>query len=161
MISRKIVKSNASRVQPSHAADQASHCSLVGSFHHAMGLLASTAIVMVCSSRSRSLSWRSYTRGLSEPDAPVYAIILHPGGMNKKGSTESEALLARRDLDQATESSASSILPFVSGPRRTAPIMMIRPTIVVTRIGPDKATWREFAYCTRSGPTSPPQIAPW
>src|SRR5713226_8872719 len=30
MISRKIVKSNASNVQPSHAADQASHCSLVG-----------------------------------------------------------------------------------------------------------------------------------
>src|SRR6478672_2369815 len=37
MISRKIVKSNASSVQPSHAADQASHCSLVGSFHHGMG----------------------------------------------------------------------------------------------------------------------------
>ncbi len=36
MISRKIVKSNASSVQPSHAADQASHCSLVGSFHHGM-----------------------------------------------------------------------------------------------------------------------------
>ena len=37
MISRKIVKSKASRVQPSHAATQASHCSLVGSFHHGMG----------------------------------------------------------------------------------------------------------------------------
>src|SRR6202048_4253077 len=33
MISRKIVKSKASRVQPSHAATQASHWSLVGSFH--------------------------------------------------------------------------------------------------------------------------------
>src|SRR5215472_10192586 len=34
MISRKIVKSNASSVQPSHAAHQAIHWSLVGSFHH-------------------------------------------------------------------------------------------------------------------------------
>src|SRR5690348_7163383 len=33
MISRKIVKSNASSVQPSQAAHQASHWSLVGSFH--------------------------------------------------------------------------------------------------------------------------------
>src|SRR5271167_4572177 len=47
MISRKIVKSNASRVQPSQAADQASHCSLVGSIYHGMGLPISTAIVMV------------------------------------------------------------------------------------------------------------------
>jgi len=31
---RKIVKSKASRVQPSHAAIQACHCSRVGSFHH-------------------------------------------------------------------------------------------------------------------------------
>src|SRR3954452_21339273 len=34
MISRKTVKSNASRVQPSQAAHQAYHWSLVGSFHH-------------------------------------------------------------------------------------------------------------------------------
>src|SRR5712692_542659 len=33
MISRKMVKSKASRVQPSQAATQAFHCSLVGSFH--------------------------------------------------------------------------------------------------------------------------------
>src|SRR6516225_1568766 len=33
MISRKIVKSNASSVQPSQAAIQAFHCSLLGSFH--------------------------------------------------------------------------------------------------------------------------------
>jgi hypothetical protein len=31
---RKMVKSNASSVQPSHAAIQANHWSLVGSFHH-------------------------------------------------------------------------------------------------------------------------------
>src|SRR5215469_10835632 len=38
MISRKIVKSKESRVQPSHAATQANHWSLVGSFHHGTGL---------------------------------------------------------------------------------------------------------------------------
>jgi len=43
MISRKIVKSKASRVQPSQAADQASHWSLVGSLHHGMGFMVSTA----------------------------------------------------------------------------------------------------------------------
>src|SRR6516162_11319294 len=46
MISRKIVKSKESRVQPSHAATQASHWSLVGSFHQAMGGVAATAVVM-------------------------------------------------------------------------------------------------------------------
>src|SRR5215470_13901692 len=34
MISRKMVKSNASSVQPSHAATHAYHWSFVGSFHH-------------------------------------------------------------------------------------------------------------------------------
>src|SRR5215467_8712367 len=34
MISRKMVKSNASSVQPNQAAHQAIHWSLVGSFHH-------------------------------------------------------------------------------------------------------------------------------
>src|SRR5205085_2926747 len=34
MISRNTVKSKASSVQPSHAAHQAIHWSLVGSFHH-------------------------------------------------------------------------------------------------------------------------------
>jgi hypothetical protein len=56
MIRRNMVKSNASSVHPSHAATQASHCSLVGSFHHgtddleasaaADGLEASAAVVM-------------------------------------------------------------------------------------------------------------------
>ena len=46
MINRKIVKSKASNVQPSQAADQASHCSLVGSFHHGTGLPMSTAMAM-------------------------------------------------------------------------------------------------------------------
>ena len=39
----KIVKSKASRVQPSHAATQAVHWSLVGSFHHGMGPMVSIA----------------------------------------------------------------------------------------------------------------------
>src|SRR5271155_1513412 len=43
MISRKIVKSKASNVQPSQAATQASHWSLVGSLHHGMGPIVSTA----------------------------------------------------------------------------------------------------------------------
>src|SRR5271169_477881 len=43
MISRKIVKSKASNVQPSQAADQASHWSLVGSLHHGIGFRVSTA----------------------------------------------------------------------------------------------------------------------
>src|SRR5215831_5228271 len=34
MISKNTVKSNESSVQPIQAAHQASHCSLVGSFHH-------------------------------------------------------------------------------------------------------------------------------
>src|SRR6476646_5180378 len=46
MINRKIVKSNASRVQPSQAATQASHWSLVGSFHHATVFAVSAATAM-------------------------------------------------------------------------------------------------------------------
>jgi hypothetical protein len=44
MISRKTVKSNASSVHPSHAAMNAYHWSLVGSFHHGTdGLLPAAA----------------------------------------------------------------------------------------------------------------------
>ena len=43
MISRKIVKSKASSVQPSQAATHASHWSLVGSFHHGMFVTVSAA----------------------------------------------------------------------------------------------------------------------
>src|SRR3984893_4245686 len=45
MISRKIVKSKESKVQPSQAATQAYHWSLVGSFHHGMVLTVSTAAI--------------------------------------------------------------------------------------------------------------------
>ena len=46
MINRKIVKSNASRVQPSQAATQACHWSLVGSFHHGIGLRVSMTVAI-------------------------------------------------------------------------------------------------------------------
>src|ERR1700687_136726 len=45
MINRKIVKSKASRVHPSHAATQAYHWSLVGSFHQ--GINAASAAVAI------------------------------------------------------------------------------------------------------------------
>jgi len=40
------VKSNASSVQPNHAAHQASHWSFVGSFHHGIVPAVVTAVVM-------------------------------------------------------------------------------------------------------------------
>ena len=46
MISRNTVKSKASKVQPSHAAHQAYHWSLVGSFHHGMFFTVSTAAIL-------------------------------------------------------------------------------------------------------------------
>jgi hypothetical protein len=48
------VKSKASNVQPSQAAHQAYHWSLVGSFHHGMGLMLGAAVAIVnlpCSAR--------------------------------------------------------------------------------------------------------------
>src|SRR6516164_3912100 len=49
MISRKIVKSNASSVQPSQAAIQAFHCSLLGSFHQGISKEELRAADIVCS----------------------------------------------------------------------------------------------------------------
>src|SRR5215467_3074439 len=46
MMSRNMVKSNASSVQPNHAAHQASHWSFVGSFHHGIVPAVVTAVVM-------------------------------------------------------------------------------------------------------------------
>src|ERR1700730_2512481 len=54
MINRKIVKSKESSVQPSQAAIQARHWSLVGSFHHGTGVAPATAIAIAhpsCSTR--------------------------------------------------------------------------------------------------------------
>src|SRR5262249_51355840 len=62
MINRKIVKSNAPKAQPSQAADQASHCALVGSFHHGIAAVPALAIVVmlgssqVCGSSRRGAS---------------------------------------------------------------------------------------------------------
>src|ERR1700756_4071673 len=47
IISRNTVKSKASRVQPSHAAHQAYHWSLVGSLHHGMFFTVSTAAILL------------------------------------------------------------------------------------------------------------------
>src|SRR5260221_249683 len=49
MISRKIVKSNASSVQPSQAAIHAFHCSLLGSFHQGISEEELDVIDMACS----------------------------------------------------------------------------------------------------------------
>src|SRR5215475_11050388 len=49
MISRKIVKSNASSVQPSQAAIHAFHCSLLGSFHQGISEEELSMIDMACS----------------------------------------------------------------------------------------------------------------
>src|SRR5262249_47583151 len=49
MISRKIVKSNASSVQPSQAAIHAFHCSLLGSFHQGISQDELSVADMACS----------------------------------------------------------------------------------------------------------------
>src|SRR5262249_13225271 len=51
MINRKTVKSKASSVQPSQAAHQAIHWSLVGSFHHGMVLAAPVSLAMPSATR--------------------------------------------------------------------------------------------------------------
>src|SRR6202162_2327961 len=48
MISRKMVKSNASRLQPSQAAIHALHCSLLGSFHQGISEEELSVIDMAC-----------------------------------------------------------------------------------------------------------------
>src|SRR5437762_6417482 len=61
IISRKTVKSNASSVQPSHAAHHAYHWSLVGSRHHATRP-ASIAAIAHLSVRSGPISAEPYPR---------------------------------------------------------------------------------------------------
>src|SRR4029077_2301426 len=62
---------------------------------------------------------------------------------------------------QATVRSATKTFPFVSGLNSTATRKMAKPTTVVTRIGPERATLCVVAYKMSSGEISPPQIAPW
>src|SRR5215469_15825636 len=49
IIKRKIVKSKESRVQPSHAAHQAVHCSFVGSYHHGTAFARAATTVIASS----------------------------------------------------------------------------------------------------------------
>ena len=76
MISRKIVKSKASSVQPSQAADHASHWSLVGSFHHGMGFMISTA-AMSASSPFDPAPYRSSARSVWQRCANVLSFFNH------------------------------------------------------------------------------------
>src|SRR6516165_1173277 len=62
MMSRNTVKSNASSVQPSHAAHQASHWSLVGSLHQGMGFAAAVVTAMTPTSPEGSAPSHSYRR---------------------------------------------------------------------------------------------------
>src|SRR5579864_509027 len=86
MISRNIVKSKASRVQPSQAATQAIHWSLVGSFHQ--GIWLTTAVdVAICesswgSSRLFLLVFLMFARvpaiGLRTPSDGAVALVRCP-----------------------------------------------------------------------------------
>src|SRR5438270_6335985 len=67
MISRKIVKSKASNVQPSQAADHASHCSLVGSFHHGTRFAISLSTAAMTPSCSKRPLYRSLAEKLDQP----------------------------------------------------------------------------------------------
>jgi tRNA nucleotidyltransferase (CCA-adding enzyme) len=63
MISKKIVKSKASRVHPSQAAIHAIHWSLVGSFHQGTWLTASVDIAM-CKFLLFRVAFRLFFRAL-------------------------------------------------------------------------------------------------
>src|SRR6516165_12806920 len=63
MISRKIVKSNASSVQPSQAAIHAFHCSLLGSFHQGISEEKLSVVDMACSVLASRLLKRVRKRG--------------------------------------------------------------------------------------------------
>src|ERR1700730_10521122 len=151
MISRKTVKSKASRVHPSQAAHQAYHCPLVGSFHQGMLFTVSTAAI-------RYLPFRS-------------ALCLEPCRQNKAGCRKCRGCFStarqvpRRSSSgarfQATVRSATRTFPLVSGHNSTATRKMANPTTVVTRIGPERVIWWVVAYQSRSGEINPPQIAPW
>src|SRR5271166_7209555 len=67
----------------------------------------------------------------------------------------------RPETAQATVRSATKTFPLVSGLNSTATRKMAKPTTVVTRIGPERATFCVVAYKMSSGEINPPQIAPW
>src|SRR6516162_4297626 len=72
MISRKTVKSNASRVQPNQAAHHAYHWSLVGSFHHGMLFTVSTAAITHTSSSTCCFTRPRSSSGLESGNNEVW-----------------------------------------------------------------------------------------
>jgi hypothetical protein len=86
MMSRNMVKSKASSVQPSQAANQASHWSLVGSFHHGTGESeAPAAFVMAflktpwnrnCSTISEESACRRHARYARHPREDFGEVLL-------------------------------------------------------------------------------------
>src|SRR5438034_11622427 len=85
MISRKTVKSKASRVHPSQAAHQAYHWSLVGSFHQGMLFTVSTAAMLSPSRSRRLLRWSpsSNVKQGCEDVAGVFQPRLGPCGVER------------------------------------------------------------------------------
>src|SRR5215471_17758801 len=94
MISRKIVKSKASSVQPSHAATQAYHWSRVGSLHQGIGfslLIAATIAHLPCSCSLGSLTERFVHS--SEAMPPCHANLSQPAGCPQQTITTAHAWL--------------------------------------------------------------------
>src|SRR5579875_3287829 len=78
MINRKIVKSKASRVQPSQAAANAYHWSLVGSFHHGTRRPTSAAVAMSNLPFAAAPCWEPCCRLYTAPAAlPGDFLITH------------------------------------------------------------------------------------
>src|SRR6516225_8241303 len=124
MISRNTVKSKASNVHPSQAAHQAYHWSLVGSFHHGMLFAVWTAAIVMPPLFRRLLR--------QSPDA-----VRHAGGTIRRCLLDSKL--------QATESSALSTRPLVSGLSSTATIRLAHPTVVPIIIGMAKPRFQVVA----------------
>src|SRR5271166_209510 len=163
MISRKILKSNASRVQPSQAATQASHCSLVGSFHHGMGLAMSTAIAM----DDLPFDALRFSATARIDHSALFIGAFAPANRQRQQTKKplpvkpEEAFLFRVvEPSQATTSSADISVPLVSGPTAIAKMKLLKPNSVPISIGMAKPTFHVIAKKVRIGGTNPPKIAP-
>src|SRR5258706_14474414 len=84
MIRRKIVKSNASSVQPSQAAIHAFHCSLLGSFHQGISEEELSVIDMAC-----SVCWLP---GCSKRELAAWKAARKGGKMNVSGEPKETAV---------------------------------------------------------------------
>src|SRR5260370_41749664 len=100
MISRKIVKSNASKVQPSQAATQASHWSLVGSFHQGMLCTVSIAAMVFLPRQTRLYRWNrafkvkgNHSRGDRREEEPAFSPL--PMHRQQHGRTASSGPVAK------------------------------------------------------------------